>query len=55
MDALHLASATIGRADVFLTVDTRLYKRTQRLQSSHVVATHLPAIWLEGLTKETLP
>jgi predicted nucleic acid-binding protein len=53
MDALHLASATVGEADAFLTVDTRLYKRAQRVHDPKPVATFLPAIWLEGLTKES--
>lgn len=55
MDAMHLASATVGRADVFLTVNTRLYKRAQKLHTPKPVATRLPAIWLEGLNKETQP
>lgn len=52
MDSLHLASATKAGADVFLTVDSRLYRRARKLQNPRPVATMLPAEWLESLTGE---
>jgi predicted nucleic acid-binding protein len=51
-DALHLASAGMGGADVFLTVDKRLYRKVQRLQHLNPIRTQLPAIWLEELGEE---
>jgi len=51
-DALHLASAGMGGADVFLTVDKRLYKKVQKLQHLNPVMTQLPAVWLEEMGEE---
>ena len=43
-DALHLASAEAGNADVFLTTDDRLIKATQRADVE--VAVKNPLLWL---------
>jgi hypothetical protein len=53
MDALHLASAFLGRADVLLTVDARLYNRARRPASAPIVPTRLPAGWLEEFDLES--
>ena len=35
-DALHLASAVVGKADLFITTDHRLLKRVRHLQDVSV-------------------
>ena len=35
-DALHLASAVVGKADLFITADHRLLKRVRHLQDVRV-------------------
>jgi predicted nucleic acid-binding protein len=43
-DALHLASAEYGKADIFLTTDKRLAKRTRKIDLSVEVSN--PLVWL---------
>lgn len=51
-DALHLASALSGGAEVFLTVDDRLVRRAQRAIPRSELRIDLPAAWLESPTRE---
>ena len=46
-DALHIASAEYGKADVFLTTDKRLINATKRIGVTIKVSN--PAIWLMGV------
>ena len=43
-DALHVASAEAGQADIFLTTDKRLLNASKRVQTSVRVTN--PAIWI---------
>jgi len=43
-DALHLASAEYGKADIFLTTDRRLFNASKRIDMKVKVSN--PAIWL---------
>ena len=45
-DALHLACAESGNADVFLTTDDRLIKRSKRFISELRVRVENPLTWL---------
>jgi predicted nucleic acid-binding protein len=45
-DALHVACAEFAQADVFLTTDDRLLRRTQANSSSLQVKTANPVSWL---------
>ena len=45
-DALHLACAESGNADVFLTTDDRLIKRSKRFISELRVRVENPLSWL---------
>jgi len=46
-DALHLASAENGEADVFLTTDKKLIKQTKKVDLSVEVSN--PFVWLSGV------
>ncbi|MBI5155526.1 nucleotidyltransferase domain-containing protein [Candidatus Poribacteria bacterium] len=54
LDAFHLALATVGGAEVMLTVGSRLYKRAERLQGLRILPVEMPGAWLEhqGLENE---
>ena len=45
-DALHLALAEAGGADVFLTTDDRLLRKAQQYKNSIGVTVENPVIWL---------
>lgn len=47
LDALHLACAESGNADVFLTTDDRLLRRARRLSSKLHVRVENPYEWLQ--------
>ena len=48
LDALHLACAERGNADVFLTTDDRLLRRAKRLSSKLHVRVENPYEWLQS-------
>ena len=48
LDALHLACAERGNADVFLTTDDRLLRRAKRLSSKLRVQVENPYEWLRS-------
>lgn len=48
LDALHLACAERGNADVFLTTDDRLLRRAKRLSSKLHVRVENPYKWLQS-------
>jgi len=50
-DALHIACAERGQADVMLTTDARLVKRAKRVAESLKVRVENPLTWLQ----EVLP
>ena len=47
LDALHIACAESGNADVFLTTDDRLLRRAKRLSSKLHVQAENPYRWLQ--------
>jgi predicted nucleic acid-binding protein len=51
-DAIHIASAERGNADIFLTTDDRLHRRAQRNADLIQVRISNPAQWLIELTQE---
>jgi predicted nucleic acid-binding protein len=51
-DALHIASAEAGQADVFLTTDHVLLRRTARLAGALYVRVVNPLTWLGEVVKE---
>jgi predicted nucleic acid-binding protein len=50
-DAIHLASAEIGKADVFLTTDDQILKLAARKKSSFSFTVENPVKWLEEVLK----
>ena len=48
LDALHLACAESGNADIFLTTDDRLLRRAKRLSSKLHVQVENPYEWLQS-------
>ncbi len=50
-DALHLACAESGEADIFLTTDDRLHSRAQRYHERLHVRVENPEIWLREVTE----
>jgi predicted nucleic acid-binding protein len=50
-DALHLACAESGAADVFLTTDDRLLRLAGRMSGELNVSVRNPLPWLEEVTK----
>lgn len=50
MDALHLACAEAGRADVFLTTDDRLLRRARRRVALPHMRVANPLAWLQEQT-----
>jgi predicted nucleic acid-binding protein len=51
-DALHLAFAEAGGADVFLTTDDRLLRKAQQYKNSITVTVENPVIWLMATLQE---
>ena len=49
-DALHLACAESGAADIFLTTDNRLISRAQRYRTRLRIRVENPATWLQEVT-----
>lgn len=52
MDALHLACAESGDADVFLTTDDRLLARAVRLAAQLRIRVVNPVSWIEETVEE---
>ena len=50
-DALHIACAESGRADVLLTTDDKLLNRSTRFRSQLRVRVENPYIWLQEMNK----
>ena len=50
-DAVHLASAEIGKADVFLTTDDQILKVANRKKSLFSLIVENPVKWLEEVLK----
>jgi predicted nucleic acid-binding protein len=51
-DALHLAFAEAGGADVFLTTDDRLLRKAQQYKNSITLTVENPVIWLMATLQE---
>lgn len=51
-DALHLAFAEAGGADIFLTTDDRLLRKAQQYRDSIKVTEENPVIWLMATLQE---
>ena len=51
-DALHLACAESGDADVFLTTDDKLLRRATRLSGQLHVQVENPLTWLKEVTEQ---
>ncbi|BAG03619.1 hypothetical protein [Microcystis aeruginosa] len=51
-DALHLAFAEAGGADIFLTTDDRLLRKAQQYRDSINVTVENPVIWLIATLQE---
>ena len=51
-DALHLAFAEAGGADIFLTTDDRLLRKAQQYRDSINVTVENPVIWLMATLQE---
>ena len=50
-DALHMACAEIGEADLFLTTDDRLLRRAKRYHEQLQVRVENPYTWFQELAK----
>ena len=50
LDALHLACAESGSADIFLTTDDKLLRRAERYNSQLYVRTENPYTWVQEMT-----
>jgi predicted nucleic acid-binding protein len=51
-DAVHIASAEQGMADVFLTTDDRLHRKAGRLGQQLQVVVANPVIWLANILQK---
>jgi predicted nucleic acid-binding protein len=51
-DALHLAFAEAGGADIFLTTDDRLLRKAQQYRDSINVMVENPSLLAMGVSKE---
>jgi predicted nucleic acid-binding protein len=51
-DALHIACAESGRADIFLTTDDPLLRRAHRLAQQLHVRVENPLTWLKEVTEK---
>lgn len=54
-DALHLACAESGKADIFLTTDDRLLRKAKRLSSDLRVRVENPYTWLQEVNSSEHP
>lgn len=52
VDALHLACAQLGKADVFLTTDDRLQKRAVRYAKDISIDVDNPLRWFERMVRK---
>ena len=50
-DALHLACAESGQADIFLTTDDKLLKLAQRVIGQLTIRVENPLTWLTEVTE----
>lgn len=50
-DALHLACAESGSADVLLTTDNKLFKKAKSVQTELNIQVDNPLAWLQKVTK----
>lgn len=50
LDALHIACAESGSADIFLTTDDKLLRRAERYNSQLYVRIENPYTWFQGMT-----
>ncbi|MEH2065425.1 MAG: hypothetical protein V7K50_24730 [Nostoc sp.] len=48
-DALHLAFAEVGEADIFLTTDDRLVRKAKQFQNILKIEAENPTIWLMNI------
>jgi predicted nucleic acid-binding protein len=48
-DALHLAFAEAGDADIFLTTDDRLLRKAKQFQNAFSIEVENPTIWLMNI------
>ncbi|MHC5615704.1 MAG: hypothetical protein ACYTXA_33200 [Nostoc sp.] len=48
-DALHLAFAEAGEADIFLTTDDRLFRKAKQFQNILKIEVENPTIWLMNI------
>ena len=51
LDALHIACAESGRADILLTTDDRMLRRAKRFRLQLRVRVENPYTWLEEISK----
>lgn len=51
-DAVHIASAELGRADILLTTDDRLCRKAMHLSEQVQITVANPTIWLAGILQE---
>ena len=51
-DALHIACAEIGKADLFLTTDDRLLRRAKRYHEQLHIQVENPSTWLQGVNSD---
>lgn len=52
LDALHIASAESGQADILLTTDDRMLRRAKRFHLQLRVRVENPYAWLEEISKD---
>lgn len=50
-DALHMACAELGQADVFLTIDDKLLNLARRLTGQLNIRVENPLTWLQEVSK----
>ncbi|MEH2247225.1 hypothetical protein [Nostoc sp.] len=48
-DALHLAFAEAGEADIFLTTDDRLFRKAKQFKNILKIEVENPTIWLMNI------
>ena len=51
LDALHIACAESGLADIFLTTDDRLLRSAKRYNVQHHVRVENPYVWFQEMTE----
>lgn len=52
LDALHIACAESGQADILLTTDDRMLRRAKRFHLQLRVRVENPYTWLEEMSKD---